>query len=126
MLPALSEILFGINTVTAGADVMLDREPPRAGTRAYRSVAVVAVPLAPGTVRHVPARAELERLPGVIRADVRVRAGDIYGGGLGSAAAAAHLFVEADDPIGDRMEWLRAMAEPLFVIENTQQLVASQ
>jgi biotin carboxylase len=124
MLPVLSEILFGINTAAAGVDITLDREPPRAGMRAYRSVAVVAVPLASGTVRQAPTRAELERLPGVLRADVRAHVGDVYGGGLGSTAAAAHLFIEVnpDDPFGDHMERLRAMAEPLFVIENTEQL----
>lgn len=125
MLPALSEVMFDINTIAAGVDIALDREPPFAGTSRYRSVAVAAVPLPRGVVLEAPSKAELERLPGVVRADVKVQVGDTYGGGLGSTAAAAHLFVAVDSGISlslaDQLERLCAAAGSLFVIESTQQ-----
>jgi hypothetical protein len=56
-------------------EVAFDREPPRASARAYPSVAMVSVPLVSGIVRGSPTRARLERLPGVLRADVDRRPG---------------------------------------------------
>ncbi|WP_327110810.1 ATP-grasp domain-containing protein [Nocardia sp. NBC_01730] len=121
-LPLLSEILFGVNTIRAGVDIAVDREPPRARARTHRFVAVVGVPLASGQVRKVPAQADLENLPGVLRADVRVHEGDVYGGGLGSIGAAAYLFIEANsvDPIAARMREIRAAVEPMFVVDDLE------
>ncbi|MGW4720808.1 ATP-grasp domain-containing protein [Nocardia sp. NPDC004260] len=119
-LPVLSEVLFGVNTIVAGVELALNREPARAHARAHDVIAAVGVPLTPGTVRRVPARAALETIPGVLRADVRVQEGDVYGGGLGSCGAAAYLFVkpEPGDQLDRRLDDVRRTAAGQFIVES--------
>ncbi|MEU0539076.1 hypothetical protein [Nocardia sp. NPDC005978] len=118
-LPVVCEMLFGVNTFDAGIDLALERELPTPTDRRYEAIATVALVPAHGIVRRVPARSELEALPGVLRAETRVRENDYLGRGRGSAAAAGYLFLEPDPrwPLEAQRAEIRALAEPLFSVE---------
>ncbi|MFE6862403.1 acetyl-CoA carboxylase biotin carboxylase subunit family protein [Nocardia sp. NPDC057668] len=117
-LPALSELLFGVNTLSVGVDLGVGTEPKAAQPRAHAALGVVGIPFPAGIIEQAPTEEELELLPGVVRADVRVRTGDISGGGLGSVGAAAYLFIEPQpgQTVHTQMSMVRALAKPRFRI----------
>ncbi|NKY84712.1 ATP-grasp domain-containing protein [Nocardia veterana] len=127
-LPMMAQILFGINTIAAGVEIAVGRDPGRPTPRAYRSLVAVGVPLANGLVIAVPTVDQLRAIPGVAHADLRVRVGETYGGSMGSCAAAAYLYFEPQpgELVDLRMDDIRAAAAALFTVvpEHTAALDA--
>ncbi|MEU0539077.1 hypothetical protein ABZ319_04345 [Nocardia sp. NPDC005978] len=120
-LPALSALLFGANTIEVGFDLALGRPPAAVHEGTATPIAAVGVPMKCGRVTRVPTLAQLEALPGVIRAEIRTRIGQRSGGGLAAADAAAYLFVTAEhEPIEPVMDRARAAAAALFAFDDSE------
>jgi biotin carboxylase len=96
-VPRMLQLSYGIDNLALLADQLAGRRPStELAPQANGAIAFRPVPAPAGVITNIPDEAQLLALPGVIEAEIFLKAGDSTGDLLGAMTHAAHIFCGGD------------------------------